>query len=197
MLFRSKRLHVLGDVATEDVLLQDLSIELLGLWVVAWEALLVVGDVDTTVGSTLEGTEHTRTSRRALETDVEVALERPGSILVVKGLGHGEGAIGLLLTLVLVGKAKLGQGTASGKETSRVGWRSKSELMSGLREVRRLTSSPVGETVVDAVAGELARAGVGEDEVTLDARVDDLDDDLLVGEANDQAVLGGVAEGRS
>ena len=47
--------------------------------------------------------------------------------------------------------------------------------------------------MVDAVAGELARAGVGEDEVTLDARVDDLDDDLLVREANDQAVLGGVA----
>ena len=34
---------------------------------------------------------------------------------------------------------------------------------------------------------------MGENEVTLDAGVDDLDDDLLVGEANDQAVLRGVA----
>ena len=34
---------------------------------------------------------------------------------------------------------------------------------------------------------------MGKDEVTLDASVDDLDDDLLVGEADDQAVLRGVA----
>ena len=51
--------------------------------------------------------------------------------------------------------------------------------------------------MVDAVAGELPRASVGEDKVTLDASVDDLDDDLLVGEANDQAVLGGVAASQS
>ena len=108
-------------MTTENVLFEDLSIQLLGLWVVTGETLLVVGNVDTNVASTLEGTEHTRTSRRALETDVEVALERPRSILVVEGLGHDEGAIGLLLTLVLVSKAKLGQGTASAEEASRVG----------------------------------------------------------------------------
>lgn len=34
---------------------------------------------------------------------------------------------------------------------------------------------------------------MSEDEVTLDARIDDLDDDLLVGEADNQAVLGSVA----
>ena len=108
-------------MATEDVLLQDLSVELLRLWVEAGEALLVVGDVETTVGGTLEGTEDTRTSRRALETDVEVTLEWPGSILIVKGLGQSDGAIGLSLALVLISKAKLGQGAASAEEASRVG----------------------------------------------------------------------------
>jgi hypothetical protein len=34
---------------------------------------------------------------------------------------------------------------------------------------------------------------VNEDKVTLNAGVDDLDDNLLVGEADDEAVLGGVA----
>ena len=34
---------------------------------------------------------------------------------------------------------------------------------------------------------------MGEDKVTLDTSVDDLDDDLLVRETDDQAVLGGVA----
>ena len=47
--------------------------------------------------------------------------------------------------------------------------------------------------MVDAVAGKLTRASVGQNEVTLDAGVDDLDDDLLVGETDNQAVLGGVA----
>ena len=113
-------LHVLRNVATEDVLLQDLSVELLRLWVEAGETLLVVGNVDTTVGSTLKGTEDTRTSRRALETDIEVALEWPRSILVVEGLGQRDGAIRLLLALVLVSEAELGQGAASAEKTGRV-----------------------------------------------------------------------------
>ena len=56
-----------------------------------------------------------------------------------------------------------------------------------------LTSGPVSETVVDAVSWELFRASGGENEVALDACVDDLDDDLLVGEADNEAVLGGIA----
>lgn len=140
-------------MATEDVLLQDFSIELLGFGVVARETLLVVGDVETTVGSTLKGTEHTRTSRRALKTDIKVTLERPGSILIVERLSHNKGAIRLGLTLILVSKAKLGQGAAGAEETSRVGYRRL------LKEIFKCawydrTGSPVGETVVDAVAGE-------------------------------------------
>lgn len=56
-----------------------------------------------------------------------------------------------------------------------------------------LTGSPVRETVVDAVAGELLGPRSGEHEVTLEASVHDLDDDLAVREANNQAVLGSVA----
>ena len=51
------------------------------------------------------------------------------------------------------------------------------------------TGSPVGETVVDAVARELARVGLGQDEIALEASVDDLANDVLVGEANNKAVL--------
>ena len=47
--------------------------------------------------------------------------------------------------------------------------------------------------MVDAVTWELFRASGGENEVALDACVDDLDDDLLVGETDNQAVLGSVA----
>lgn len=56
-----------------------------------------------------------------------------------------------------------------------------------------LTGSPVSETVVDAVAGELLRARSAKHEVTLEASVHDLDQNLAVREADDQTVLGRVA----
>ena len=121
IIFLLERLHVLSNVSTEDVLLQDLCVKLLAFWVVARETLLVVWDVKTTIGSTFEGTEHTRTSRRALETDIEVTLERPGGILIIEGLGQNEGTIGLSLSFVLVGKTKLGQGATSAEKASCVG----------------------------------------------------------------------------
>lgn len=151
VVFLLKRLHVLGNVATNDVLLEDLGVELLGLGVVTRESLLVVGDEDTTVRGTLHGTEDTGTSRSASETYIEVALEGTG-LVVTEGLDELEFTSGLNNTLVLVGKAKLGEGSSGNEETGSV------------------TSGPVGETVLDAVSGELLGGGVGEDNVTLDWR---------------------------
>ena len=52
--------HVFGDVATEDVLLVDIGVELaIGE---SWEALWRVGDVQTGIGGTLQDTEDTGTS---------------------------------------------------------------------------------------------------------------------------------------
>ena len=46
--------------------------------------------------------------------------------------------------------------------------------------------------MANTVAGKLARVCLGEDEVTLEACINDLNDDVLVGEADDEAVLGGI-----
>ena len=81
-------LHVLSDVTTENVLLQHLSIQLLAFWVITWEALLVVGDIETAVTGALESTEHTGTGGGSLETNIEVDLERSGSIFIIEGLGR-------------------------------------------------------------------------------------------------------------
>lgn len=121
IIFLLEGLHVLSDVSTVDVLLEGLVVELLGFRVVAGESLIGVGDEDSTIAGTLEGTEETGAGGGPLETDVEVGLEGTGSILLIESLGEGEGAIGLGNTLVLVGKAELGKGAASGKETSCVG----------------------------------------------------------------------------
>jgi hypothetical protein len=57
----------------------------------------------------------------------------------------------------------------------------------------KLTGSPVSETVVDTVSGKFARTGSNKYMVTLKAGINDLDNDLLVGEADDEAIFRGVA----
>lgn len=170
-----KTLHVLSDVATEDVVAESLSVELLGLDVETGEAALGVGNEDTTVGGTLHGTEDTGTSGGTGKTDIKESLEgAAGALVGLSGLGEGVLTIGLLDTGELLIQAELLEGTAGEEETGGVG------------------GSPVGQTVGDAIALELVGVGAGEDLVTGDLRVDDLGDDVAVGEADDQAVLGGV-----
>lgn len=170
-----KTLHVLGDVASEDVVAESLGVELLGLDVEAGEAVLGVGNVDTAVGGTLHGSEDTGTGGGTGKTNVKEGLEGTALAVVgLGGLGHGVLAVGLLNTGELLVEAELDQGTAGKEQTSGVG------------------GSPVGQTVGDAIALELVGVGAGEDLVTGDLRVDDLSDDVAVGEADNQAVLGGV-----
>jgi len=164
--------HVVGNVTTIDVRAQDLGIELLGLGIVTGETVLTVGDEDTTIGGSLHGSKDTGSSGSALQTDIQEALEGTGSIL--NSLGHRDGTIGLRDTLVLVSKTELGQDTTSNEETSAVG------------------SSPVGQTSLDSVLGKLVSVSRGKNKVTLELGVDDLADNVSVGEANNKTVLGGV-----
>lgn len=180
-------------MTTEDVLLEDLGIEGLALVVVSGETLLGVGDENTTVRSTLEGTKHTRAGRGALEADIEVGLEWPWG--TIDSFGHADRAIGLGNTLVLVGETKLGKSSASSEETSRIGYANPRVSIRVEKCIaKKRTSSPVGETVLNPVPRELAGVGGDENKVTLQARIDDLDGDVLVGEANDKAVLGRIAK---
>ena len=52
-----QRLHVLGNVETEDVLSVHVGVQLLALGVVAGEPLLRVGDVQSSVNSALQSSE--------------------------------------------------------------------------------------------------------------------------------------------
>jgi hypothetical protein len=168
-------LHVLRDVATEDVVAEGLSVELLGLDVETGEAVLGVGDEDTTVRSTLLGTEDTGTSGGTDQTNVEEGLEgAAGAIIGLGGLGELVLTIGLLNTLELLVKAELLEGTAGKEQTGGIG------------------GSPVGQTLSDTIALELVGVGAGEHLVTGDLRVDDLGDDVAVGETHNETVLGSV-----
>src|SRR5688500_12110218 len=86
------------------------------------------------------------------------------------GLGESVLAIGLLNARKVLVEAELLQHTASDEQAGGVG------------------SSPVGETVLNAVGLELVRVGRGKDLVASDLGRHDLHDDVAVGEADDEAI---------
>lgn len=170
-----ERLHVLRDVTAKDVLAQSFGVELLALDIVARETLLAVRNVQATVRSTLHGAEHTRTGRRPRKANIEETLEGPPALAIDLGLlGERELSIRLRDTLELVVDLELVQRTTRDQETGAV------------------SGGPVGQAMADAVALELVGVGGDEDLVANDLGADDLADDVLVGEADDQAVLGRV-----
>jgi len=66
-----------------------------------WETFFVVGDVETTVASTLHGAEYAVTSGGADKADIEVSLERTSVFLDVGLIADGEHlSVDVLLSLV-------------------------------------------------------------------------------------------------
>lgn len=169
----SELFHVLSDVTTNNVFLQNLSVELFSLDIVAGEDLGGVRDVETTVRGTLESTKDTGTAGGALQTNVKEDLEGAGAIL--NGLSDGELTRVLVVTSVGLVKAELLQSTTGDQQTGGVG------------------SGPGGKTVLETIALELVRVGRSENNVAIKLGGDDLAGDVLVGETNHQTVLlGGV-----
>jgi len=144
-----------------NLLAQDLSVKLLALHVVTRETVLGVGDEKTTIRSTLHGTEDTGASGGTVKTDIQVGLEGAAFLTVdLSALGKGELSIGSLNTSEGLVELQLGEGAASQEEAGSVG------------------SGPVGETMLDAVPGELVGVGGSEYLVADNLGRDDLADNL-------------------
>jgi hypothetical protein len=163
-------------MTTKDILFEDLRIQRLRFHIVSGEALFVMWDEDASVARALQGTENSAPCARASETNIEVRLEWAWCILIVKWLGQFKLPVRLCNPLVLISEAECSESTAGDKETSCV------------------SGTPVGQAVVDAVAGKLFRGCSRKNKVSLQACVHNLDDDLLIREPNDQTVLGGIAK---
>jgi len=174
-------LHVLPDVAAEDALAVHVGVVLLGVAVVAREALLGVGDVESAVGCALEGAEDAAAGGGGLAADVEEGAE--GALVLVdlidvvgllSLLAGDDLAVDLGVALVDVVEADLLEEAAGDEEACGVG------------------GAVVLQADLEAVAGELLGVGLAQNAVAVDERVGDLADDLGVGEADDQAVLGAL-----
>lgn len=136
------------------------------------ESLGLVRDVQTTITSTLEGTEDTVTGSGADETNIEESLERSGRVL--NGLHVVSITINLSGTGVFIGELEVGEESSGGEETNTVG------------------SSVVGGSTGKSVFMEFLRVSIDKDLVTFEGGIDDLADDSLVGSSDYESVLSGV-----
>ncbi len=129
-------------------------------------------NLKTSVGGSLEDSEDSVSDGWSDESDVEDAGE--GSSVADLG-SRNIVVISVDLLVTLVGLVELeGSKDSSGKEQS-----------SGIR------SGVVGETGSKTELLELLGGGLGKDLVSLEGGVDDLGDDLGVGEPGDKSVLRG------
>ena len=172
-------LHVFTHVSTKDAFTVHVRIVLLRITVITRESLLGVGNVQTTVGGTLEGTKDTATRGGRLAAHIEEAAERSlvfidfidvVSLLVNFGLDHF--AVNLGVSFVGLIETQLLEETTGHQETGAVG------------------SGVVLQTNGQAVTRKFLGGGLAEDTVTIDQGIHNLADDLTIGESDHQSVLG-------
>mmetsp|Transcript_121430 Transcript_121430/g.181404 ORF Transcript_121430/g.181404 Transcript_121430/m.181404 type:complete len:261 (+) Transcript_121430:241-1023(+) len=173
--------HVVSHVDSHDAILVGLGIEILGITRVSGESLLVVGNVKTTIGSTLHGTEHASTSGGVLGSDIQqgtegsaVIIELLNVVLAAINLGDDLLASHLLNTFVGLIKSNLLKKT-TGKEKSGA-----------------VSSGVVLKSNGKVVLGELLGVGRAKNLVTDNLGVHNLAENVLVGDTDNKSVLGGL-----
>ena len=67
--------HVITDMSSHYVFTMSFSAEITTLTVVSWESLHAVGNVDSSINSTLHGSKHTGTSRGPHQSNIEESSE--------------------------------------------------------------------------------------------------------------------------
>merc|ERR1719394_704218 len=164
--------HVVGHVDSEDVLTVNISVQLLALVVVSWEPLLGVGNVHSSVNSSLQGSENLGSCGSPGETHIKTGTEGSGSTILILDVEHGSVNVGVSL----VDRVQL-------------------ELLqssSGQEKAGAVSCGVVGQTNLHSIPGQLVAVGSGDDDVPLESGVGDLAADVSVGASNDHPVLGGV-----
>jgi len=156
-----------------------ISVVLLGITVVSREALLGMGNINSTIGGTLKAAEDTASSGGGLASNIEegaegalVFIDLVDVVSLLSDLGLHNGSINLFISLVDIIESNLLEKTTGDKKSGAVG------------------SSVVLKSDLESVTGELETGGRGKNAVTVDETVNNLADDLLVGETDDKTVLG-------
>mmetsp|Transcript_4389 Transcript_4389/g.9415 ORF Transcript_4389/g.9415 Transcript_4389/m.9415 type:complete len:259 (+) Transcript_4389:231-1007(+) len=171
--------HVFTNVSSHDAFTVHIGIVFLGITIVTGESLFGVGNIQTTIGGSLQGSKDTASRGGGSATDIQQTAERllvfidfvnVVHLLVV--FGSDNVSVHFRVSFVSFIKTDLLQETTSHQKTSAVG------------------GGVVLQTSLEAVSRKLRGGSLAEDAITIDERVHNLADHLTIGETNDQTVLG-------
>mmetsp|Transcript_32902 Transcript_32902/g.75764 ORF Transcript_32902/g.75764 Transcript_32902/m.75764 type:complete len:334 (+) Transcript_32902:300-1301(+) len=181
VIFLIEVFHVFSYVSSKDAFTMHVGIVLLGVPIVSRKTFFGMGNVQTSIGGTLEGTKDAIARSGGLAADVQEATE---GALVLVDLIH------IVLFLIILGTHHLTIDFC----VSLVGV-IQSELLQetpGDQQSRAVGSSVVLESDLESIAMQFLRVGLAEDTVTIHQGVHDLADHLTIGEAHHQTVFGGL-----
>jgi hypothetical protein len=178
--------HVVSDVSSEDSILMDLSIILSGglfgisglsslvgdnfnpRFGVTWESLNSVRNVQTSITSTLKGTEDSGTGGGSLDTNIKEGLEWS---LVTFALDEEHFTIDLFGGFVIFSESNLLEESSSEEESGGIMGR------------------VVGKTSSESHTLKFLRVSSAHNLITSHGRVDDLADDLGGSSSNDESIF--------
>jgi len=158
-----------------------IGIVFLLITVVSGETLLGVGNVKSTIRGTLEGAEDAASGGGSTTSNIEKGTE--GTLVIIylidvvgllSNLSGDNLGIDLGVSLIDFIEADLLEETTGDEKSSTV------------------SSCVVLVSTLKSVTGEFTGGGLGEDTISVNEGVDDLADDDLVGETDDETVLGGL-----
>src|SRR5512142_230954 len=164
--------HVIGNMLTEDMGTVNISVEALSFSGVTGETLNGVRDVQTTIDSTLHGTEDTGTSGGTSQTNIQITTESTGTVIDGFNVVFFTGDFSA--TTIQRVQAQFVQDTAGNQQTGTV------------------SGSVVGQTNLNTVFGQFMGVGSAYNAITFNAGEGNLYGDVLVGQTYNQTVFGCV-----
>jgi hypothetical protein len=164
-----QRAHVISNMTAQNVFTEGSSVELVALSIITRESLGLVRDLQATVDGTLQDGKDTSTSGGTGQTNIEQDIEWSRTVGVV--FNEVELTVGILDTNILVGQVELSEHSSGNQQTSGV------------------SSSVVSKTERDSVTRKLVRVSSRENNVVINSGVDDLSNNVAVGNANNKSVF--------
>jgi len=169
-----ERLHEVRDVTAEDDFAQKFGIEFLGILVKTEEAFLTVRNVQTSIQSSFESTEDSRSSGSSCKSDVEKGQERTRTLIQrLDGVVTAK-IVRFGVSLIFGVKSDLLQVSSSQEKSCGIG------------------SSIIGQSDRDSKSRKLMSVSSSHDNISSDLSISDLADHISVGKSDNITIFGRV-----
>jgi len=164
--------HVVFNVSSEDVLSQNFSVKFVALFIISNESRLAVGDLNSSISSSLKDGKDLASSGGSSKSNIQKSKEWSGSVskwlnVVVLSVDGG-------VSLILISKVQFG------------------ESSSGEQQSNSISGSVVGKANRHSKFGQLMGISSSQNVISVDFGVDNLSNDVLVGETGNKSVLGAI-----